>query len=247
MVKKVITNLDSSKASGPGCIPVVVVKNCETEVSYMLVELYNKFLKEFCFPDCWDNSLVVLVFNNIGKRSAAKSHHPVSLFSVVSKFFEKLVNSRIVDHLGKCGFFSNFQYDFRSSKLTANLLTIISDTIVKAFDRSGATWTVAIYISNAFDRVWHANLLQNLMSHAISEQIFRLISSFLSNRRLHSVLEGKPSQEYPIHATVFQGSILGPTVFLLYINVIPNDAICSIAIYTDDTNLYSKYDQALDL
>ena len=61
------------------------------------------------------------------------------------------------------------------------------------------------------------------------------------------VLDGKSSQEYPIHAGVPQGSILGPTVFLLYINALPNDVICNIAIYADNTNLYSKYDQALDL
>ena len=82
----------------------------------------------FFFPDCWKDSSVVLVFKNIGKRSTAKNYRSVSLLSVISKFFEKLVNNRIVDHLEKCDFFSDFQYDFRSSKLTADLLTVISDT-----------------------------------------------------------------------------------------------------------------------
>ena len=91
MVKKVIPNLDSSKASGPDCIPVVVLKNCEPELSYVLAKLFNKCLKESCFPDCWKVSPVVPVFKNIGKRSTAKSYHPVSLLSVVSKVFEKLV------------------------------------------------------------------------------------------------------------------------------------------------------------
>ena len=111
----VIMNLDLSKASGPDCIPVVVLKNYELELSYILAQLFNKCLKEPCFPDCWKVSSVVRVFKNVGERSTAKKYHPVSLLCVVSKVFEKLVNNRIVDHQEKCGLFSDFQYGFRSS------------------------------------------------------------------------------------------------------------------------------------
>ena len=92
MVKKVIMNLYLSKASGPDCIPVVVLKNCEPEV---LAALFNKYLKESCFPDCWKVSSVVLVCENVRERSTAKNYLSVSLLSVVSKVFEKLVNNRI--------------------------------------------------------------------------------------------------------------------------------------------------------
>ena len=105
IVKKVITNLDLSKASGPNCIPVVVIKNCESELSYILAELFNKSLKESFFPDCWKVSSVVLVFKNVGERCTAENDRPVSLLSVVSKVLEKVVNNRIVDHLEKCGLF----------------------------------------------------------------------------------------------------------------------------------------------
>ena len=161
--------------------------------------------------------------------------------------FEKLVNNRIVNRLEKCGLFSDFQYGFRSSRSTADLLTVVSDRIARAFNRSGATRAVALDISKAFDRVWHAGLLHKLKSYGISGQIFGLISSFLSNRRLQVVLEGKSSQEYPGNAGVPQGSILGSTLFLLYITDLPDDVICNIAIYPDDTTLYSKCDQASDL
>ena len=80
-----------SKASGPDCILVVVLKNCEPELSYILAEPFNKCLKESCFPDCWKISSVNPVFKNIGERSTVKNHCPVSLLSVVSKVFEKLV------------------------------------------------------------------------------------------------------------------------------------------------------------
>ena len=90
-------------------------------------------------------------------------------------------------------------------------------------------------------------LLHKLKSYGISGQIFGLISSFLSNRRLRVVLDGKSSQEYPVNAGVSQGSILGHTLFPLYINDLPDDVICNIAIYTDNTTHYSNCDQTSDL
>ena len=95
--------------------------------------------------------------------------------------------------------------------------------------------------------MWHAGLLCKLKSYGISGQIFGLISSFLSNRQLRVVLDGKSSQEYPVNPGVPQGSILGPTLFLLCINDLLDGVICNIAIYADDTTLYSECDQASDL
>ena len=123
----------------------------------------------------------------------------------------------------------------------------MSDRIARAFNRSVATRAVALDISKAFDRGWHPGLHHKLKSFGISGQIFGLISSFLSNRWLRVVLDGKSSQEYPLNAGVPQGSILGPTLFLLYINDLPDDVIRNIAIYADDSTLYSKCDQASDL
>ena len=118
---------------------------------------------------------------------------------MVSEVFEKLVNNRIVDHLEKCGLFSDFQYGFRSSRSTADLLTVVSDRIARVFNRSGATGAVALDISKAFDKVLHAGLLHKLKWHEISGQIFCLISSFLSNRWLRVVLHRKSLQEYPVN------------------------------------------------
>ena len=143
--------------------------------------------------------------------------------------------------------FSDFQYGFRSSRSTADLLTTVSARIDMALNRSGATRPVALDISKAFDRVWHTGFLHKRKSCGISGQRFDLISSFLSNRRLRVVLDGKSSQEYQVNARVLQGSILGPTLFLLYINDLPDDFICNIAINADDTFLCFKCDQVSDL
>ena len=89
----------------------------------------------------------------LGERSTSKNYRPVSLLSVVRNVFEKLVNNRIVDHLKNCGLFSDFQYGFRSSRSTADLLTVVSDRITRAFNSSRATLVVALDISKAFGRI----------------------------------------------------------------------------------------------
>ena len=190
---------------------------------------------------------MVPVCKNVGVKSTAKNYRPVNHLSAVSKVCEKLVNNRIVDHLGKRGLFSYFQHGFRFSRSTADLLAVVSVRIARAFNRSGATRAVALDISKAFSRVWHAGFLYKLKFYGISGQIFGLIFSFLNNRRLWVFLDGESSQEYSVNAGVPQGSILGPTLILLYINDLPDNIICNIAIYADGTTLYSKCDQASDL
>ena len=97
-------NLDFSKTSASDCISVVVLKNCEPEIPYVLGEIFNKCLKESCFPDCWNISSVFPVFKNVGEGSTVKNYRPVSL-CVVSRVFEKLLNNRIVNQQEKCAFF----------------------------------------------------------------------------------------------------------------------------------------------
>ena len=131
MVGKVITNLDLTKASGLDCIPVVVLKDSEPELFYIIAELFNNCLKDSCFPDCWKVSSVAPVFKNIMERSTDKNYRPVSLFSVVSKVFEKLANNKIVDHLEKYDIFSDFHYGFTSSRSMTDLLTVVSDRVAR--------------------------------------------------------------------------------------------------------------------
>ena len=103
----------------------------------------------------------------------AKNYHPVSLLPVVSKVFEKLVNNRNVDHLEKCGLFSDFEYGFRSSQSTADLLTVISDRIARAFNKSGATRSVTLDISKAFD-----SLMKFKVRYLVLFLLFSVIDDF---------------------------------------------------------------------
>ena len=120
-----------------------------------------------------------------------------------------------------------------------------SDIIAGIFNSFVATRAVALYISKTgFDMLL---FFRNLKSYGISGQIFGLISSFVTNRQLGVVLDGKSSQECPVNGGIPQGSVLGSTILLLYINNLPDDIICDIAIYADNATLYSKCDQTSDL
>ena len=155
---------------------------------------------------------------------------------MVSKVFEKPVNNRIVDHLENCGFFSDFQYGSRSSRSTADILAVVSDRIARAFNRFGATRAVALDLSKLSTEfgmlVFFTNL--SLMEFQVRYLALFFLFSVIGDFELFWM--EKSSQEYPVNVGVPQGSILGPTLFLLYINDLP-DVICNIAIYADDTTL----------
>ena len=147
------------KASGPDFIlPVVVLRNWEPELLYILAELFSVCLKELCCLEWWKVSAVVSVFINVEERSTTKLYLTVSLLSVFSKVFEKRVNNRLFDHLEKCGLFSGFQCGFRFSKSIVDFLTVVSDRITRAFNIFGATWVVALDISKAFMLVFFINV-----------------------------------------------------------------------------------------
>ena len=152
-VAKIISNLDSTSASGPDRIPVTVLKHCLPELSDILSRLFKKCLSETCFPSCWKCASVVPVFKNSGDRSDSRNYRPISLLSVISKVFESLINDALVSHLETNNLFSDHQYGFRRNRSTADHLTVITEKICKALDGNGVARAIALDISKAFDRV----------------------------------------------------------------------------------------------
>ena len=125
------TDIGSSKASSLDGIPVVVLKNCEPELSFILTDLFNLCLKESCFPDCWKVLSVVAAFKNVGERSDPKNYQPISLLSMANKVFEKLINDTLVRHLPSVGLFSDSHYGFISSRSTADHLTVVTEGLLE--------------------------------------------------------------------------------------------------------------------
>ena len=151
---------------------MVVLKNCGPQLLYILAELFNIVSQGLVFQifgrsHWWSLYLRILVVSLLLKTTA------LLVFFLWLVVFKKLVNDMIVDHLEKCSLFSEFQYGFRCSQSPAHLLTVVSDKIARAFNSLGATWAIALDISKAFDRVWHAGLL-----HKLKACIYYFLSNF---------------------------------------------------------------------
>jgi ribonucleases P/MRP protein subunit RPP40 len=123
------------------------------------------------------------------------------------------------------------------------LLTVITEKFYRALDRRGDIRAISLDISKAFDKVWHAGLLRKLSSYGISGNVFKIIESFLTNRSIKVVLDGQHSSSFPVTSGVPQGSILGPILFLIYINDLPELFTSKVALFADDTTIYSCCDK----
>ena len=242
VISRVLSKLDTASASGPDRIPAIVLKQLAPELSPILSKLFNKCIKESVFPNCWKCASVVPAFKNCGDRTDPTKYRPISLLPIISKVFERVINNKIIGYLESSGLLSDKQYGFRHQRSTADLLTVVTERIYRALDRCGEAKSVALDISKAFDRVWHEGLLKKIHSYGISGKIFSILKAFLSDRKLHVVIDGQQSETHSISSGVPQGSILGPTLFLIYINDLPDELICKLVIYADDTTLYSCLD-----
>ena len=238
-VSKIIKNLQSGKATGPDNIPVVVLKHISPELSPILAKLFNRCIRAGCFPTSWKFSVVCPVYKNSGDRQSPSQYRPISLLCIISKIFESIINQQIMIHLSQTNLLSDVQYGFRSARSTADVLTVITDRISGALDKSCDARAIALDISKAFDKVWHKGLLHKISSYGISGRVFSVIKSFLTGRSMKVVVNGQSSGEHNINAGVPQGSVLGPTLFLLFINDLPDGVKESfINIYADDTTIY---------
>ena len=242
-VRRVINCLDSSKSSGPDGIPVIVFKQLSPELAPVLSKLFNRCVSVGEFPSSWKVASVVPVPKKGSDSSQPSNYRPISLLPIAGKIFEALLNKCIVDFLEGQNLLSDAQFGFRHSRSTGDLLSYVTEHVSRVLDRRGETRSVALDISKAFDRVWHKGLLHKLSSYGIASQFHTLIASFLKDRQISVALDGQRSSTRHINAGVPQGSILGPTLFLLYINDLPDNIVSKLVMYADDTTLFNSIER----
>ena len=173
-------------------------------------------------------------------KTDPSNYRPISIVSAVAKVFEKCINQHIVKYLEVNKLISDRQYGFRESRSTTDLLTCVTDKWNLAVEQFGEAFAIALDISKAFDKVWHENLICKIVAYGIDSITVKWIKSFLKDRKISVVLNGSSSPSFSPNAGVPQGSVLSPTLFLLYINDLLDKTVNPIHCFADDATLHSS-------
>ena len=215
----IIYLLDPKKAHGFDDLLINMIKLCDIEIVKPLYLIYMKSLKIGRFPSSWKKANVLPIHKK-ENRQLKKNYRPISLLPICGKIFEKLMFDAIYEFLFENQLLTPNQSGFRAGDSTINQLLSITHKIYSAFEKLPLRETRAVFldISKAFDKVWHDGLLFKFKSYGISGCLFTVIKDFLNNHHQHVVSNGKSSIWSPITAGVLQGSVLGPLLFMIYIN-----------------------------
>ena len=236
-IVNIIRKLNSNKAHGCDNMSIRMLKICDTTIAEPLKLIYEKCLDTGRYPRLWKKAIIVPAHKK-NSRQILKNYRPISLLPICGKIFEKIIFDEIYEHLTATKLLSEKQSGFRPGDSTINQLLSITHEIYHAFEHHHDTRAVFLDISKAFDKVWHEGLLLKLRSNGISGPLLNLLSEFLSERYQRTVLNGKSSDWRMITAGVPQGSVLGPLLFLVYINDLADNLISDVRLFADDTSLF---------
>lgn len=239
-VRRSLSKLVVSKATGPDGVPARVLKECSTELASPVAKLFSDCFRHGVMPSAWKLAHVVPVHKR-SSRSKPSNYRPVSLLSILSKVMEGIVNRQLVNFLETHRVLPDSQYGFRRGRGTADVLTALQNEWVQVVGQGGCAQVLAVDIAGAFDRVSHTGILHKAQQAGVEGALLRWLTDYLQNRSLKVVVGGQTSQPYAISAGVPQGSLLGPTMFLLYVSDIDSCLTrgTKLSSFADDTTLYS--------
>lgn len=236
-VKDAITSLKPNKAPGPNLVSPKLFKEAINEIAKPLKNLFKLSLMLKRFPDPWKRANLTAIHKK-DDPSKPSNYRPISLLNYEGKLMERCVYKYLSQYLIQNSVISEFQSGFQTGDSTINQLTFLCNEFSKAIDDNKEIRLVFLDISKAFDKVWHRGLLAKLRAVGFSDNIVDWLSSYLNNRQQRVCLRGKVSSWKTINAGVPQGSILGPVLFLIFINDIVHDIRTNIRLFADDTMIY---------
>ena len=233
-------SIDGSSAMGPDGVHPLVLKNCADVISHPLHVIFTRSLSEGIVPKDWKNSLVPIYKK--GNRYDPLNYRPISLTSVCCKTMERLICRHITEFLEEHNVLSDHQFGFRSGRSTVDQLLLVYEEVSRCVDSDRLMDVVLFDFSKAFDVVRHQILLTKLHGIGVQGDILRWVEQFITNRLMQVSVNGQNSRPRWVTSGVPQGSVLGPLLFLVYINHIASKFKCRFKIFADDLKMYASVD-----
>ena len=222
----------------------MILKICADCITSPLCKIINRSFSQGVFPSLWKFANVLPLFKK-GDRQHKINYRPVSLLTSLSKICEKIVFFRLYNFLLDIKCLNPFQSGFRPGDSTVNQLIFITHKIYEALEQGKEVRMVFLDISKAFDKVWHRGLLHKLEQLGVRDPLLKWLKSYLTGRKQRVIIEGQASDWREVNAGVPQGYVLGPLLFLIYINDITTDLQSSSFFYADDTSLLDIFDDPI--
>ena len=237
MVAKKLRKINTSKSPGPDKIhPRVLRELCEIICTPIAI-IFQTSLDTMELPKEWKNAHVTALFKK-GNRKLASNYRPVSLTSIICKTLESIIRDYIIQHMKENKLFSKKQFGFISGRSTTLQLLNVLDKWSKILDEGGCVDVIYMDFMKAFDKVPHKRLLGKLQSYGIQEPVHGWIKAFLSDRSQRVIVNGSPSDWTSVTSGIPQGSVLGPILFVIYINDLPKRVQSDAYLFADDTKIF---------
>ena len=235
-ISKLLLDLNNSKSPGFDNIPGKFLKDGSEIISVHISDIFNLSVMLSKFPEQCKIAKIKPIFKKSSKLEAV-NYRPISLLPLISKIFEKCIHDQLQMYLTNFDIIYKLQSGFRSDFSTDTCLSYLQNTILKGFERGEYTGMILIDLQKAFDTIDHKILLKKLKYIGVSNGATNWIESYLTNRSTFVEIEGYMSSEKDIKCGVPQGSILGPLLFLIYVNDMSQSVNCNLLLYADDSCL----------
>ena len=230
--------MKSHKAAGPDDLAPAVLKELSTEIAHVPQKFYTKSIQTHIIPSDWKKARICPILKK-GDRDRPENYRPISLTCICSKILEHIITSCVMSHLEANNILYPLQHGFRKNRsCESQLLEFVTD-LIDIPPNTKQSDVIIMDFSKAFDKVPHNRLLLKLKFYGIRNNTLDWIKNFLYlNRQQCVVVDGESSAPAPVLSGVPQGSVIGPALFLIYVNDLPNGIKSKVRLFADDTIMY---------